>query len=146
MLEWLTPLVSLAGPTLVNLATTEAWQSARGGLVRLFGRGGERRQAAAERWVSQTVAEIEQAPEERRAEVRERLAVAWQQRLTDLLDEYPEAAEELRVWVDQARTQLPATQQVQVNTFVARDSATQYNSPGGSITVTHHHDPARRTA
>lgn len=140
MLDWLLPIVAAGGSAFVGAAATDAWQSARSGAVRLFGRGGQRRQDAAERWADQTAAEIEQAPEAERALLRERLALTWQQRLADLVEEYPEIGEELQAWVQQVQAQLPSAQQTWVNTFLARDHATQYNAPGGSITVTDHRD------
>jgi hypothetical protein len=105
-------------------------------MARLFGQGGQRRRDAAVRWADQTATAIEQAPESERAATRERLAVTWQQRLADLVEEYPEAGEDLRSWVRQVQAQLPAAGQTWVNSFVARDNATQYNALGGSITVT----------
>jgi hypothetical protein len=66
--------------------------------------------------------------------------LTWQQRLADLVEEYPEIGEELQAWVQQVQAQLPSAQQTWVNTFLARDHATQYNAPGGSITVTDHRD------
>lgn len=140
MLEWLSPVVAAGGSAFVGAAATDAWQSARNGVVRLFGRGGQRRQEAVGRWADQTAAEIEQAPEAERALLRERLALTWQQRLADLVEEYPEIGKELQAWVRQVQVQLPPAQQTWVNTFVARDHATQYNAPGGSITVTDHRD------
>lgn len=120
----------------MSAAATDAWESARSGMARLFGQGGQRRRDAAVRWADQTATAIEQAPETERAATRERLAVTWQQRLADLVEEYPEAGEDLRSWVRQVQAQLPAAGQTWVNSFVARDNATQYNALGGSITVT----------
>ena len=140
VLEWLVQVVATGGSAFVGAAGTEAWQVARNGVVRLFRLGGQRRQDAAGRWADQTAAEIEEAPEAERAQLRERLALTWQQRLGDLVEEYPEVGEEVRAWARQVQAQLPPAQQTWVNTFVARDHATQYNAPGGSITVTERRD------
>jgi hypothetical protein len=70
----------------------------------------------------------------------EREARTWQQRFADLLQEFPEAVEELGEWAEQVRSELPAAQQSFVNTFLARDNSTQYNAPGGNMTI-HHHQP-----
>jgi hypothetical protein len=129
----------------VGAAATDAWQTARGGVVRLFGRGGQRRHDAAERWADQTVTGIEQASDNERAVIRERLAVTWQQRLADLVEEYPELGEELQSWVLQLQAQLPAAEQTWVNTFIARGHAIQYNAPGGSITITNRPSPSGPT-
>jgi hypothetical protein len=145
VLEWLMQVVATGGSAFVGAAGTDTWQFARSGVVRLFGRGGQRRQDAVGRWADQTAAEIEQAPEAERTLLRERLALTWQQRLGDLVEEYPEVGEEVQAWVRQVQAQLPAAQQTWVNTFVARDHATQYNAPGGSITVTERRDPPSST-
>ncbi|MDG4789076.1 hypothetical protein O7626_24620 [Micromonospora sp. WMMD1102] len=146
MPEWLLLLATQAGTALAQAAASDGWQHARNGIVRLFGRGGQRRQVAAQRWVDQTAAEIEQAPTEQQAQLRERLASTWQQRLADLIEEYPELGPELRAWVQEVHRQLPTAQQIHSNTFIARDDATQYISQGGSITVTHQYGPAGPTA
>jgi hypothetical protein len=137
--DWLTSIAVAGGSALVSAAATDAWESARSGMAHLFGRGGQRRRDAAERWADQTATAIEQAPESDLAATRERLALAWQQRLADLIEEYPEFGEDLRSWVQHMQALLPAAEQTWVNTFVARDHATQYNAPGGSITVTNQH-------
>jgi hypothetical protein len=68
------------------------------------------------------------------------VAPVWQQRLADLLEEYPDAADELRDWVQRLRADLPEPQQTWVHTYIARDHARQYNAPHGSITITNHPD------
>ncbi|GAB3955429.1 hypothetical protein GCM10027614_64670 [Micromonospora vulcania] len=72
------------------------------------------------------------------------MARVWQQRLADLVEEHPELGEEVRVWAADLRQRLPASESKWVNTFIATDNATQYNAPGGSITVTNH--PGERPA
>ncbi len=140
MLDWLIPVVSTGGSAFVGAAATDAWESARREVVQLFNRGGARRGEVAERWADQTAMAIEQSSDDERVLVRERLAIKWQQRLGDLLDEYPELADDLRSWVGQVQAQLPTQEQSWLNTFIARDHATQYNAPGGSITVSNELD------
>jgi hypothetical protein len=96
----------------VGAAAGDSWQAARAGVVALFGRGGQRRGELAEQWADQTAAEIEQAPEEQRPQVRERLAPVWQQRLADLVQEYPEVGEELRAWAQRLQAQLVRAENV----------------------------------
>ncbi|MFC8615537.1 hypothetical protein ACFT9M_03815 [Micromonospora purpureochromogenes] len=133
--EWLLGVAAAGGSAFVGAAATDAWETARAGAVALFGRGGQRRTELVTRWADETAAEIEQTVEEQRLHVRERLAPIWQQRLADLVEEYPEVGEELRVWVQQLQERLPRPQQNWVNTFIARDKSQQYNAPGGSITL-----------
>lgn len=54
----------------------------------------------------------------------------------ELAKDFPELAEAIRQWAIETQTMLPPTQQGWVNTFVARDQATQYNAPGGRINIT----------
>jgi hypothetical protein len=134
--EWLMSVVAAGGSAFVGAVATDAWTGARAAMGTMFGRAGSRRQEVAEQLADQTAAEIEAAPADRQVEVRERWATRWQDRLTDLITEYPDLADELRSWVERLRAELPPTQQTWVNTFVARDNAVQYNAPGGTITVT----------
>ena len=138
--EWLMSVVAAGGSAFVGAVATDAWTGARAAMGRLFGRGGPRRQEIAEQLADQTAAEIEAAPADRQIEVRERWAARWQDRLADLVAEYPDLGEELRAWAEQLRAELPTAQQTWVNTFIARDNAVQYNAPGGTITVTNSGD------
>jgi hypothetical protein len=142
---WLITLAAGGGSALVGAVATDAWQLARGGLTAVFGRAGARRQELAAGQADETAAQIEAAPEADRAAVQERWARRWQDRLVDFLAEFPEAEDELRAWAASVRAQLPAQQQNWVNLFIARDNATQYNAPGGSITVHHHGDGGARS-
>ncbi|MGI5214917.1 hypothetical protein [Plantactinospora sp. CA-290183] len=142
--EWLLGLAAAGGSALVGAAVNEVWTQARAGVVALFTRGGRRRQAV-QTWADETAQAIEAATPEVRDDVRRRHAEVWKVRLVDLVQEYPELADDLRVWADQVRERLPAAQQAWVQTFVAREHATQYNAPQGSITVHHHSQPPPAT-
>jgi hypothetical protein len=141
--DWLVPVVSAAGAALAGASATDAWQSARSGVVRLFGRAGQRQAELAQAWAEETATEIAAASAEERPQLVQQWAETWQRRLAGLIEEYPELADELQKWARDLRAQLPSAQQEWVNTFVARDHATQYNAPGGSITVTNHSSSAR---
>jgi len=133
--EWLATALASGGSALAGAAATDVWQTARSGVAKLFGRGGERRRELAERLADQMAGEILSAAPAVQDQVRERWAAAWEQRLADLVEEYPEASDDLRSWVEEVRAQLPATQREWVNTFIAQGQATQYNAPGGSMTI-----------
>ena len=133
--DWLMTLAASGGSALVGAVATSAWETARSGIAGLFRRTGARRAELAGQWADETAVAMGQAPADQLAAARDRLAQAWQQRLIDLVQECPEVVDELRSWVEQTKRKLPAPQQGWVNTFVARDHATQYNAPGGSIVV-----------
>ncbi|MBO4209666.1 hypothetical protein [Micromonospora echinofusca] len=139
--DWLVVAAGAGGSALVGAAATDVWAAARTGVVRLFGRGGERRQELAGRWADETAAAVAGTPESERDAVRQQWAQTWQQRLIDLLDEYPEAADDLRAWTEAVRAGLPESQRAWVNTFVARDNAIQYNAPGGTMNIVNNPGP-----
>jgi hypothetical protein len=117
--EWILQLAAKGGAALVGAAATDAWQSARSGVVRLFGRGGSRRQELAEAWLDEDAAVLVDSEPAERERLRSELARAWQQRMADLLGEFPEAREELEAWADQVQGELPAAEQSWVQTNVA---------------------------
>jgi hypothetical protein len=134
--EALMAAAAAGGSALVGAAATDAWTTARTGLLKLFARGGHREEAAA-RWADDMAAELRAAPHGDRSALEQRWAQTWQQRLSDLVEEHPQLGDDLRAWAETVRSQLPSQQQGWVNTFVAGDQAHQYNAPGGSITVHH---------
>jgi tetratricopeptide (TPR) repeat protein len=97
----LVALASLAGNTVVAAAATDAWESARGGIARLFGRIGRDRAEMAAQRLEETrgqLAGLAGVDLERAQDVQ---AQRWATRLTDLLEEDPDAASELSVLVRQ---------------------------------------------
>jgi hypothetical protein len=101
-------LASLAGQTIVTAAVTDVWETARRKIVWLFGRGDSERTRLAERRLDQTRQQLTAAEgldvEQAIAAQQER----WTARLADLLDEFPEAAVELRTAVEEIQAQLPS--------------------------------------
>lgn len=132
VVEWVAVLAAAGGSALIGAAATDAWQSAKDGVLGLFGRGGDRRREVVAARLEADVAEIEAAPVEERDEVRARVLPGWQTRLADLLEEYPEAREELTAWVQRVRDQLPAQQAGWVQNNTARDHGTVFAVQGGS--------------
>lgn len=116
--EWIVPLAASGSGALVAAAATDAWESARDGAVKLFGRLGRRREELAGEWLDEDAAALEAVSGVERERLRAELVPVWQVRLADLLAEFPEAAEELRAWVERTQTALPVDNQswVQNNT------------------------------
>jgi len=117
--EWIMQLAVKAGTALIGAAVTDAWQSARTGVVRLFGRAGSRRQEVAEAWLDEDAAALDRANPAERDDLRSLLVRVWRQRLADLLAEFPDAREELEALVDQMQSNLPAAQQSWMQTNIA---------------------------
>ncbi|GAA2383076.1 hypothetical protein GCM10010170_091840 [Dactylosporangium salmoneum] len=109
--DWLLPIVTTGGTTLMTAVATDVWNVARDGIARLFRHAGERRATLVSGWLDEDAAAITAADGVARDELRQRLASTWQTRLADLLAEYPEAAEELQGLTTRVREALPAPQQ-----------------------------------
>jgi hypothetical protein len=111
VVEWVAALASAGGSALIGAAATDAWNSARDGVLALFGRSGDRRREVAAARLDADAAQIEAAPAAERDTVRARVLPGWQTRLADLLEEYPEAREELQAWVQRVLVDLRAGEQ-----------------------------------
>jgi hypothetical protein len=134
--EWITSLAATGGATLVAAAATDAWQHAKAGFARLFGRGDRAREVAAARRLDTLASEVEQVPPAQRAELLQRLRDDWRVRLADLIEDDPTIAEALRPLVEQIRALLPAPQQqwvVQQTVTASAQGATAQGVVGGSI-------------
>lgn len=79
------------------------------------------------------------ATEVERDVVRERLVPDWQVRLSDLLEEHPELAEELRELTSRVQAQLPAVQQAWVQARFEVHAGRDAYTAGRDQTITHHH-------
>ena len=100
-------LASLAGQTVVTAAVTDAWETARRKIARLFGGDDSERTRRAERRLDQTREQLTAARGADVERVRADLAATWKMRLADLLEEDPGAEAELRATVEEIRALLP---------------------------------------
>src|SRR5260370_37613634 len=113
----LAALAAVGGTALVNAMVTDGWQGVRKRFARLLGRGDEKETeaAAARLEKSQGIlsglsgADLEKAQAEQ--------AIVWRTRLSDLLENHPDAEDELRSLVAEVQAQVigstgPVTQQV----------------------------------
>jgi len=119
--EWITSLAASGASALVGAVATDTWQTTRNGIVRLFGRGGPRRQELASEWLDADARALEEADSIDHDQVRCQLLPAWQTRLADLLEEFSddagpqsEVATELAQFVETIQNQLPTVQQTWV--------------------------------
>lgn len=104
--EGLLALASVAGNAVVVAATTDAWETARRGFMRLLGRGDPHKEQLAGKWLDETRDRLTAegaGPEPVRAALAER----WAMRLADLLEEEPGAEAELRRWWRRWRRRCP---------------------------------------
>jgi len=99
MVEW---LAAAGGSALVTAMVTDGWETVKARFARLLGRGDDSRSVVAAQRLERSRevvaglsgAELERARAEQQA--------AWAARLTDLLEEHPDAATELEALVAQS--------------------------------------------
>lgn len=129
--EWVAALAAAGSSALIGAVATDVWQTARAGVVNLFRRGGERRAELLVARLEADAEEIEAAAVGERDEVRARVLPGWRTRLADLLEEFPEAREELTAWERQVHGQLPQAQVSWVQHNTVRDHGTLFAVQGG---------------
>jgi hypothetical protein len=108
----LTALAASASRTVLAAASTDdastvEWETAKRGVAALLGRGDRKQERRAERWLDQTRDQLQAASGRDLKQARADLEVVWRTRLGDLLEEDPDAADELRRLVHQVKAELP---------------------------------------
>jgi hypothetical protein len=130
----LVALAQFAGQTVAAAAITDVWESVRGRIARLLGRGDARKTEAAARWLAQTREQLAAtAPGRGLDQAREAAAERWAGRFSDLLDEDPGLEAELRALVEEAAAQLPAGAVSASGYSVAAGRDVGISASGGSI-------------
>ncbi len=127
-------LVALAGNTLVAASVTDAWETARHGFARLFGRG--KPDPVTEQRLEATRRELAAARPADLEQVRADLVSQWVLRLADLLEEAPGAEAELRALVDEVRAMVPAGAVSAVGHSVAAGGDVNVRADHGSVAAT----------
>jgi len=128
----LAELAGLGAAAVVNAAATDAWQTARTGIMQLFGRGDAR---SLQGRLDDTAADIESVPAEGRDQARRELEGRWVARLSDLLQDHPEAAQEFAELIRRVRAELPPPAPSPGQTNIAHSGGVQYISKYGDIHV-----------
>jgi hypothetical protein len=125
-------LAMTGASTIVAAMATSTWQVARDGVVRLF-RGRGHTLPAIEAQLDGDAAIVER--DENADGAREDLAGGWKRRLVVLLNEHPEAKEDLRALVEQVVEQLPRARQGWVQTNIARQGGQVFAAQGGNVVI-----------
>ncbi len=100
-------LASLAGQTIVTAAVTDAWETCRRKIAKVFGRGDPDRARRAEQRLDETHQQLTGSEGADLEQIRAQLAAQWTGRLADMLYEYPAAEAELREAVAEIQAALP---------------------------------------
>ncbi|NJP35279.1 hypothetical protein [Micromonospora thermarum] len=102
-------LLAAAGSALVGAMATDAWGWAKTNFARLFGRSDPARVEAVERRLEGSRAELEGLSGRELVQARSRVAAAWQARLSDLVEDDPDAAVLLEALVKEVAARVPQT-------------------------------------
>ncbi|MFI9174598.1 hypothetical protein [Streptomyces lincolnensis] len=130
--DWLTTLAAAGSAALVNAASTDVWQSARDRFVRLLGRDDAGRTETAARRLD-ALRGIAQEPGNERALAEARRA--WRLRLEDLLEEHPDAADELRSAIAELPPPRPTATAANHQVNHAYDHGTVNSVQNGDLTI-----------
>ena len=106
----LVALAALAGNTVVAAAATDAWETARDWVGRLFGRGGAKEAERAQERLEDTRNQLVAVADAELDQTRAALAQRWSDRLANLLEEDPDVEADLRALVGQIRARLVSAQ------------------------------------
>lgn len=132
--EVLMALAQFAGQTVAAAAITDVWESVRGRIARLLGRGDVRRTEVAERWLVQTRQQLEAAAPGTGLEQAQRAAAErWAGRFSDLLDEDPGLEADLRALADEIVARLPAGEVSAADHSVTAGRDVNITASGGSL-------------
>lgn len=101
-------IVTAGATTLVAAIATDAWQTARSGVARLFGRRDRDQEAIVEAQLDGDAALV--AAAEDTEQTRQVLVALWQLKLGQFLQQHPDADDDLQGLIDQIRGALPQEQ------------------------------------
>ncbi|MEU7293100.1 hypothetical protein AB0A76_07840 [Streptomyces exfoliatus] len=133
MEEALTVLAASGGSAVVAAMATDAWQTARGRVVRLFRHDGDSQQASVGAQLDGGAQLVAQA--ETLEKARQVLLPYWQLQLTEFLRRHPDAADELRSLAADVTAALPAVEQRWVQHNQVSGPGSLYAALGGNVIV-----------
>ncbi|MFJ8210656.1 hypothetical protein [Streptomyces sp. NPDC096033] len=119
----------------MSAAATDVWQSTKGRVARMLGRGDDRDEQRISVQLDRIPQQLEQAPEEQQERVRTALADRWRVRLTELLEENPELENDLRALVEDVRASVPEARQTLVQHNHSHDQSRQNIVQHGNIVI-----------
>ncbi|CAL9654622.1 hypothetical protein ACI3K5_33235 [Streptomyces sp. MPA0124] len=133
-------LATSGATAIVAAAATDTWQVTRDAFARVFLRAGRDDVVTGE--LDHVVAQLghADATEEDR-ETLDTLIALWTARLREVLQEYPEAAADIRAAVDQAQTRAASMPTEGALGGLSVRSARDVYVSGRDQTITHHHSP-----
>lgn len=134
--EVLGALAATGGTAVVGAMATDAWQTARDGVGRLFRKAGAERQTVIQAQLDSNATLVEQAADPDQA--RTALVGLWQMELARFLKEHPDAESDLRILVGEVQGRLSAREQLwiqQQNITASAPGAAAFGSISGNVNV-----------
>jgi hypothetical protein len=137
--EALTALAAAGGTALVNAMVTDGWEGIRKRFAQLLGRGSDHKVAAAAARLERSREMLTEISGTGIEKAQAEQAVVWRTRLSDLLEDHPDAGDELRKLIAEVQAEVigsvgPVRQQVigfdQVQQAV-QGHGVQHNTFGG---------------
>jgi hypothetical protein len=143
--EALSALAAAGGTALVGAMATDAWQTTRDGIGRLFGRGDTGRRTVIEAQLDEDAETVAHTEDAEREQARQELVLVWRRRLVQLLEEQPDTEAGLRDLIARVQAALPPSEQAWVQTNIAH-GGNLFAVQGGSQKINYHGSAARRDA
>ena len=104
---------------------TDGWESLKGRLARILGRGQPEQTAAIEAQLEASQAELARAPESELPSAQAIHAEMWKRHLTKLLEDRPEVWPEVRAWIETVQASTATSTGPVTQTVVGLDHAQQ---------------------
>jgi hypothetical protein len=137
--EELVVLASTVGTTLVGLMATDAWGTAKTAFVDLWGRHHPEDANAVGTELDTTRAELLDGHQRGDSRIEVELTNAWRSRVSDLLAVDPDAANEMRRFVDSAAAAVVSEERVEIQSVEmhaeARDHGRNYQLGQGTQNI-----------
>lgn len=133
MIESLAALAAAASTTLVAAMATDAWQSARTGMLRVLRRGNDDEPAVLAAQLDSEAALVLASDDAEAA--RQSLLPGWRLRLEQFLRDNPEAAEAIRELTERLAAELPRPQQQWVQNNEAHDNSQVFGVQNGNVII-----------
>lgn len=108
-------LAHLAGRTVVAVATTDTWATAKRSFAQLLSCTDAHPEAVAEQWLDQVHQRMTNTPTGQLEQVQARLSAIWQTRLLNLLEGRPEIAADVQTLLEHIQAQQSASTTSMVN-------------------------------
>ncbi|TDE24947.1 tetratricopeptide repeat protein [Actinomadura sp. 6K520] len=111
-------LAGAGGAAVVQAMVSDGWETTKGRLARLLGRGAPDEVTDVERRLESARAELASLPESDLEQAIQEQATIWHAHLIGILESDPEAEAELRTWLNQSTPGGPRLQQAVLNTGI----------------------------